>query len=128
MERMAMRAARWCTGIGSLILGVFGILHGTRLGQVQQMMQAGGVKAPLDALVKASWLIFSVEMVMVAILAVVASRLERGGRIVLLCAVIMGANAALVFHYVGLFIGVYAVSLVTVLYATGGWLQSKART
>jgi len=120
-----MKAARWCTGIASVILGVFGVLHGTRLGQVEQMMQAGGVKAPLDAIVKASWLIFSVEMVMVAIMALVASRMERGGRIVLLCAAMMGANAVLVFHFVGLFIGVYAVSLVTILYAAGGWLQSK---
>jgi len=120
-----MDTATWCTRIASVILGAFGVLHGTRLGNIEQMMQAGGVKAPLDALLKASWLIFSLEMVMVAIVAIVASQIERGGRIVLLCAAMMAANAVLVFHFVGLFIGVYAVSLVTILYAAGGWLQCR---
>jgi hypothetical protein len=118
-----MAAARWCTGIGSVILGVFGIGHGTRLVQVEEMMAAGGVKAPLDGLVKASWLIFSVEMIVVAVIAFVASRVERGGAIVLLCAAMNAANALLVWHFFGLFIGVYAVSIVAMLYLVGGLLQ-----
>lgn len=118
-----MSAARWCTGIGSLILAVFGVGHGTRLGKVEQMMAVSGVKEPLGGLMKSSWLIFSVEMVMVAVIAFVASRIERGGVIVLLCAAINAANGALVFHFFGVFIGVYAVSLVAILYLIGGLLQ-----
>lgn len=118
-----MSAARWCTGIGSLILLVFGMGHGTRLVQVEQMMAAGGVKAPLDGLVKASWLIFSVEMIVGAMIAFAASRMERGGAIVLLCGAMNAANALLVWHFFGLFIGVYAVSIVAVLYLAGGLLQ-----
>jgi len=118
-----MSAARWCTGIGSVILGLFGIGHGTRLVQVEQMMTAGGVKAPLDGLVKASWLIFSVEMIVVAIIAVVASRIQRGGPVVLLCAAMNAANGLLVWHFFGLFIGVYAVIVVAILYLAGGLLQ-----
>ena len=120
-----MAAARWCTGIGSLILGVFGIGHGTRLVQVEEMMAASGVKAPLDGLVKASWLIFSVEMIVVAIIAVVASRWPQGRAIVLLCAVMNAANGLLVWHFFGLFIGVYAVAVVAVLYLVGGLLQGS---
>jgi len=118
-----MSPARWCTGIGSLILGVFGILHGTRLGKVEEMMTAGGVKAPLDGLVKASWLIFSVEMVLVAVIALVASRMQQGKAIVLLCAAMNAANGLLVWHFFGLFIGVYAVIVVAILYLVGGLLQ-----
>lgn len=118
-----MSAGRWCTGIGSVILGVFGIGHGTRLVQVEEMMAAGGIKAPLDGLVKASWLIFSVEMILVAVIAFVASRMERGGMIVLLCAAMNAANALLVWHFFGLFIGVYAVSIVALLYLAGGLRQ-----
>jgi hypothetical protein len=121
-----MTAARWCTGIGSLILGVFGVGHGTRLVQVEEMMAAGGVKAPLDGLVKSSGLIFSVEMILVAVIAFVASRIERGGVIVLLCAAINAANGALVFRFFGIFIGVYAVSLVAILYLVGGLLQRNS--
>lgn len=123
-----MKAARWCTGIGSLILGVFGILHGTRIVRIQEMLASGGVKPPLDAIVKASWLIFSVEMVAVAIMALVASRMEQGRVIVLLCAALNAANTVLVFHYIGLFIGVYAVGIVTILYLAGGLLQSSKAT
>lgn len=118
-----MKAARWCTGIGSLILFVFGILHGAKFGMLQEMIQASAVKPPLDGIVRASWFIFSVEMVMIAVVAFVASGIERGGRIVVLSGVIMGANGVLLFHFLGPFIGVYAVSIVTILYLAGGWMQ-----
>jgi hypothetical protein len=121
-----MQVGRWCTAIGSLILGIFGILHGVKLTDVEKMMLAGGVKAPLDGLVKASWLIFAVEMVVVAIIAIVASRMPRGARIIFLCAAMMVANALLVLHFFGPFIGVYAISLVATLYVAGGLIQRKS--
>jgi hypothetical protein len=120
-----MKTARWLTGIGSVILFVFGILHGIKFGTLQGMIQANGVKAPLDGIVKASWLGFSVKMMALAVTAFVASAMERGGRIVLICAVTMALDGGLLFYFLGPFIGVYMAVVVTALFLAGGLMQSK---
>jgi hypothetical protein len=86
------------------------------------------MKAPLDAILKGCWLVFSGEMVALAVIAVVASRLERGGSIVLICAATMTSNAALLLHFVGLFFGVYVSAVVALFFLVGGGLQMKKST
>ena len=120
-----MKMGRWLTGIGSVILFLTGIGHGTRIGQLQRMIAESGMKAPLDAILKGCWLVFSGEMVALAVIAVVASRLERGGSIVLICAATMIANAALLLHFVGLFFGVYISAVVALFFLAGGLMQTK---
>jgi hypothetical protein len=120
-----MKTERWLTGIGSVILFVTAIGHETLVVQVQKMIVEGGVKAPLDAILKASWLAFGGEMLALAVIAMVASWMAGGGRIILLCAATMIVNAAMLFHFMGLFFGVYVSVVVGLLFLAGGWLQSK---
>jgi hypothetical protein len=120
-----MKTGRWLTGIGSVILFVFGILHGTKFGMLEGMIQANGVKAPLDGIIRTSWLGFSKEMMALAVIAFVASGIARAGWIVILCAITMAANGVLLFHFLGPFIGVYMAIVVTALYAVGGWMQLR---
>jgi|SRR5271157_5862788 len=120
-----MKTGRWLTGIGSVILFLTGIGHGFRIVDVQKMIVESGVKAPLDVILKGCWLAFSGEMVALAVIAVVASRLGKGASIVLICAATMLANAALLLHFMGPFFGVYVSVVVGLLFLAGGWLQSK---
>ena len=120
-----MKASRCLTGVGSAILLVFGILHGAKLGTIEGMIQASGIKAPLDGIIKATWLGFSKEMMALAVIAFVASGIARGGWIVILCAIAMAANGLLLLHFLGPFIGVYMAVVVTALFLAGGWIQSK---
>jgi hypothetical protein len=120
-----MKTGRWLTGLGSVILFLTAIGHETLVVQVQKMIVEGGVKAPLDAMLKASWLAFGGEMVALAVIAMVASWMAGGGRIILLCAATMIVNAAMLFHFMGLFFGVYVSVVVGLLFLAGGWLQSK---
>ena len=71
------------------------------------------------------WLAFSGEMVALAVIAMVASAMAGGGRIVLICAATMFVNAGLVFHFVGLSFPVYVSSAVAVLFLAGGLMQGK---
>jgi hypothetical protein len=96
--------------------------------QVQKMIVENGIKAPMDAILKATWLAFGGEMVALAVIAIVASAMDRGGRIVLVCAATMIVNAAMLFHFIGAFFGVYVSVVVGLLFLTGGWLQSKQTT
>jgi hypothetical protein len=64
-------------------------------------------------------------MLAIAVIAIVASGIERGGRIVLICAATMILNGALLFHYVGLFFGVYVTLAVALLFFAGGGMHAK---
>jgi hypothetical protein len=123
-----MKTGRWLTGIGSIVLFLTGIGHGFRIVDLQKMIVDSGMKTPLDAILKGCWLVFSGEMVALAVIAVVASRLERGGSIVLICAATMIANSALLLHFVGLFFGVYVSAVVALFFLVGGGLQIKKST
>jgi hypothetical protein len=120
-----MKTGRLLTWIGSVILFLTGIGHGFRIVDLQKMIVESGMKAPLDAILKGCWLAFSGEMMALAVIAVVASRLEKGGTIVLICAATMIANAALLLHFMGPFFGVYVSAVVALFFLGGGGLQSK---
>jgi hypothetical protein len=120
-----MKTARWLTGIGSVILFLTGIGHGFRIVDVQKMIAESGMKAPLDVILKGCWLVFSGEMVALAVIAMVASGMAGGGRIVLICAATMIANAGLLLHFLGPFFGVYVSVAVALFFLAGGCLQIK---
>jgi hypothetical protein len=120
-----MKTGRWMTGIGSVVLFLTGIGHETLVVQVQKMIVENGIEAPMDAILKASWLAFGGEMVALAVISMVASLMAGGGRIILFCAATMIVNAVLLFHFMGPFFGVYVSVVVGLLFLAGGWLQSK---
>jgi hypothetical protein len=120
-----MKTGRWMTGFGSVVLFLTGIGHETLVVQVQKMIVENGIEAPMDAILKASWLAFGGEMVALAVISMVASLMAGGGRIILLCAATMIVNAVLLFHFMGPFFGVYVSVVVGLLFLAGGWLQSK---
>jgi hypothetical protein len=120
-----MKTGRWLTGIGSTVLLLTGIGHGIRIVDLQKMIVDSGMKAPLDVILKACWLAFSGEMVALAVMAMLASGMAGGGRMVLICAATMMVNAALLLHFVGLSFPVYVSLIVAVFLLAGGWMQSK---
>jgi glucose-6-phosphate-specific signal transduction histidine kinase len=121
-----MKTGRWFTWIGGALLFLTGIGHCLKIADIQKMIDASTLKLPLEAILKACWLAFGGEMVALAVIAIVASALGKGGRIVLLCAATMLANALVVYHFMGGFIGVYISVVVAVFFLAGGWMQSKA--
>ncbi|HEY2544745.1 MAG TPA: hypothetical protein VGI46_01640 [Candidatus Acidoferrum sp.] len=120
-----MKIGRLLTGIGGVILLLTGLGHGAKLGQLDAMIQAGGMKAPLDAILRGCWLTLSGEMVAVGVLAIVAIGIDKGARIVLICAAVMVFNVGVLLHFVGPFIGVYLTATVAVLFLAGGLSQLK---
>jgi hypothetical protein len=111
--------------MGSVILLFTGIGHVTRIVQVEKLIAAGGMKAPLDLLLKVNWLMFGSLMVALAVIAMVASALAGGGRIVLICGATMLVTAGVVFYFGGLSIPLYVSLVVAVLLLAGGGMQAK---
>ncbi len=120
-----MKSARLLTGIGSVLLLLTGIGHGYRIADVQKLILASVMKPPLDAILKGCWLAFSGEMVALALIAAIASRLPKGAVIVLVCAITMMGNAGLLLYFMGPFFGVYVSVVVGLFFLAGGLLQSK---
>ena len=120
-----MKTAIWFTGIGSVVIFLVGIGHGLKLKDVNAMIPASGLHGPLEGILKGCWLVFSGEMVALAVIAFLASSMLRGSRIVLLCAITMAFNAALLIHFVGIATPIYITLFVMVMWLVGGLLQAK---
>lgn len=116
---------RWITGIASVVLFLLALGHGTKIADIEKRVLEQGIKPPLDGILESGWLIFSVEMMALAVIAVVAARMERGAWIVMICGVAMAINGALMFHFMGAFFAVYGSEAIALLYFVGGMLQWK---
>lgn len=123
-----MKPGRAFTGVGSLGLFIVGILHARKLSMLQEMIRANAVKAPLDGIASGSFLIFSGEMMAIAVIAFLASRIQNGARIVLICGLLMAVDAALLLKFVGVFSGVYICAVVMAMFLAGAFFQGKEPT
>ena len=125
-----MKNARWFTPAGSIVLFVSAIFHGSGYLPLLHRMQTVSVDARFAGLIKAMWWILSVEFTGLGFIALLAHRMEHGGRkhggrIVLLCAATSAVTGVLLLYFMGPFPGVYLLAVVTVLLLIGGWLQGK---
>lgn len=120
-----MKTARWFTALGSLVVIGSAILHTSGYPRLLHRIEAEAIRHPLDGVLKALWLALSVELFILAVVAFLASTMDRGGRIVLLCGASTGGSVLLLFHFLGLFPAVYLFTVATLLFLVGGWLQAK---
>jgi hypothetical protein len=121
-----MKPMRWITPLGSLVLLASSILHAGGYSRLVHRIEAGAMLAPpLDGIVKALWLLFSLELFFLAVISFLARNMERGGRIVLVCGACTGVSALLMLRFLGGFAGVYLLAAVTLLLVLGGTLQAK---
>jgi len=120
-----MKNARLFTTLGSIVLFGSALFHASGYIRILQGIQSAGIRPPMDAILKACWLTFSVQFLALAVIAFLARDFARGGRIILLCAAFIALDDIICLYFLGPFIGVYLLSIVTVLFLIGGWLQSK---
>jgi hypothetical protein len=126
----AMKNKNWFTLAGCILLFGSAIFHSSGYFPLVRRMRAAGIGWPFDGLLKACWWILSVDFVGLGVIALLAQRMEhggrkQGGRIVLLCAAISAVTAGILWSFLGLFIGVYLLGAATVLLLIGGWMQGK---
>lgn len=121
-----MKSTRWITPLGSFVVLASAIIHTSGYGRLVHRIDAGAmVPPPLDGMLKAFWLLFSVEMFFLGAIALLARNLDQGGCIVLLCGACTGVSALLMLRFLGAFPGVYLLAAATLLLVLGGTLQAK---
>jgi hypothetical protein len=122
-----MKTARLITLIGSVLLVVSAAFHTAGYRMLLKLMQSSTVHPPLDGILKACWLTFSVLLFALGLIAYLARNMERGALIVLITAAANAVCAALLWRFLGFFPGVYLLAAVTILLALGGALQVRHR-
>jgi hypothetical protein len=121
-----MKTARLFSLLGSLVLFGSAIFH--TAGYIPVTHILNNASTPLQAinLLKRFWLAFSLQLTAQGVIVLFARRLACGSAIILCCAVLDAASAALFGSFVGLFAGFYLISAVAVLLFIGGFLQAGA--
>jgi hypothetical protein len=121
-----MKAARLVALLGSVATFLTGCLHSFGFADILARVQRESLAAETSAILKTCWLTFSVELIVLGILAFFARSMQRGGVIVFLCGLAVAACGGLMLYFLGPFIGVYMMSVDAVLLLFGGYLLWKA--
>ena len=101
-------------------------VHAAGYPSISRIILASAVDPSLVAAVRALWLMFSVHLVILAVVVILARRVSGGRRIVLACALIPAADTALLLRFVGVFEGTLGLGAATVLLVLGGLLWDEA--
>ena len=121
-----MKLARVLVLLGSIVMFVGALLHilGGSLG-VFPVLAKAGVDPRVAGAVKCVWLVVSAHGVLLAPALVWISRRQGTNSLLRYLALIPLVDAALMFHFVGPFAGLYLVSASALLLLTGAWLMPR---
>ena len=123
-----MTLPRWLILLASIILFGAGLLHLIGYSFLIPALVKAGVVPGIVGAVKAVWFIFTVELVILSPALVWIGRLSRARSLLLYLSLIPLADAILMYHYVGLFIGTYMVAGGALLLLAGAWLLPHGET
>jgi len=121
-----MKTARLIILIGGIVQILTACFHSWGFVYLVKRIETEHIAAETAAILKTIWLGFSVQLIAVAIIAILARSLERGGGIVLFCAFTVAVNGALMLFFIGPFIGFWMVVIDALWLGLGGYLQAKA--
>lgn len=115
-----MNAAKVLGIGGSLLLVATAALHLSAYGDVSNQLRVGAIPEFSRAALQATWVFFSVQLVIVAaaVAAQFASRTAANRAVLLICVAMLVGNLLVMIVWLGLFIGTVAVAMATV--AIGG--------
>jgi len=117
--------SRWLIIGAGVLLVATAAVHAAGYPSISRIILASAVDPSLVAAVRALWLMFSVHLVILAVVVILARRVSGGRRIVLACALIPAADTALLLRFVGVFEGTLGLGAATVLLVLGGLLWTR---
>ena len=120
--------SRWLIAGAGILLVATAAVHAAGYPSVSTAVLTSGLSPPLIAAVRALWLMFSVQLVILAIVVILARSVSGARRIVLACALIPAADTALLLRFAGWFVGSFGLAAATVLLVLGGLLLPKSRS
>ena len=123
-----MTTARWLILLGSIILFCAGCMHVIGYSFLIPVLAKAGLDPKILGALKAVWLVFSVELLVLSPAFVWISRRPGARSLLLFLSLIPVIDAVLMYYFVGPFIGDYLVTAGAVLLVAGAWLLPRTET
>ena len=120
-ERM-MKLGQWLISAGCVILFGTAIYHAAFYTSMTRAMGASDAKPALIADMKALWLIFSLHLIILSVLAFSASRCASARQLILLCSLMPLLDTLLLVKFVGMFPGIILLAIVCLCFWAGAYL------
>jgi hypothetical protein len=121
-----MTPARWLILLASIILFCAGLMHIIGYTFLVPVIAKAGLDPKVLGAVKAVWLVFSVELLILSPAFVWISRRPGARSLLFYLALIPVINAVLMYHFVGRFIGFYLVAGGALVLLIGAWLLPRS--
>jgi hypothetical protein len=123
-----MTLPRWLILLASIVLFCAGLMHSLGYFFALAVLAKAGIGPQVLGAVKAVWFVFSVELVVLSPAFVWISRRPGLRSLLIFLAIIPLADAVLMYHYVGLFIGTDMVAVGALLLVAGAWLLPRSES
>ncbi len=114
---------RWLVVAAAVVLFATAAFHATGYASVSNAIVASGAKPALVAAVQALWLMFSLHLIVIGMVVILASGAPGARRVVLACALFPALDTLLLLRFVGLFVGTVALAAAAALLVSGGLIR-----
>jgi|SRR6516162_6998520 hypothetical protein len=122
-----MTLPRWLILLASIVLFAAGVLHMIGYFHLVPALAKSGIDPGVLGALKCVWIVFTVELVILAAAFLWLSRRAGTRSLVLYLALIPVIDAILMYYFVGSFIGSNLVAGGSVLLLAGAWLLPRGR-
>jgi len=116
-----MNRGQWLISAGCVILFGTAIYHAADYTSMARAMGASDAKPALIADMKALWLIFSLHLIILSVLAFSASRCASARQLILLCSLMPLLDTLLCLKFMGMFPGIILLTLVCLFFWAGAY-------
>jgi hypothetical protein len=125
-----MRFSRWAFGLAGILMIVMAALNAAGYGQIARLLSSSGIPAAWLGGIKGLWLIYSIHLIIVGTLFLMAAaRPEWVGRPILAVAgFVPVADTILLLTFVGVFVGSVVLGLSALLVIGGAAARPSTAT
>ena len=114
-----MNRGQWLISVGCVILFGTAIYHQMGYTSMARAMGASDAKPTVIAEMKALWLMFSLQLIILSVLAFSASRCASARQLILLCSLMPLLDTLLCLKFLGMFPGIILLTLVCLFFWAG---------
>jgi hypothetical protein len=116
-----MKLGQWLVSAGCVILFGTAIYHQAGYTSMARAIAASDAKPTLIAEMKTLWLMYSLQLIILSVLAFSASRCASARQLILLCSLMPLLDMLLCLKFMGMFPGIILLTIVCLFFWAGAY-------